>query len=125
MFHCYGSGGHQWLDRKTEATETSKASVNRSYGKGNYVEIIETNNSEMRTTKNPSLRPIFFEKTCFEQRESLSSFVLFIFSLACDNSVYNIDRIHVYSNFFKCRSKNPEEYDRREVRPRGLPRWVH
>ena len=37
MFHWYGSGGHQWLDRKTEATETSKASVDRSYGNGNYV----------------------------------------------------------------------------------------
>ena len=32
----------------------------------------------------------------------------------------NIDRI--YSNFLKCRSKN-RITDRREVTPRGLPRW--
>ena len=118
VFHWYGSGGHQWFDRKTEATETSKASVNRSYENGNYVEIIETNNSETRTTKNPSLRPFFFKRHVLS-KEKVSPLSSFLISPLWQFRVWH--RWYIFQLF----EMSIDECDRREVTPRGLPCWVH
>ena len=58
MFHWYGSGGHQWLVRKTEATETSKASVDRSYGNGNYVGSLRLLKKIIRKRGQQKIRPL-------------------------------------------------------------------